>query len=69
MAMDEELRTSQIEDALRHALDRQGVEKVADLDLTKLAVDIEAVIGVAPNPLDSEGDGLRTNEINAANDV
>lgn len=69
MAMDEELRTSQIEDALRHALNRQGVEKVADLDLTKLAVDIEAVIGVAPNPLDPEGDGLRTNEINAANDV
>lgn len=68
MAMDEELRTSQIEEALRHALARQGMEKVAELDLTKLAVDIEAVIGVA-NPLDPEGDGLETTEINAANDV
>ena len=50
MAIDEEQRTSQIEDALRHALQRQNVEKVADLDLTKLAVDIEAVIGFAGQP-------------------
>ena len=68
MAMDEEARTSQIEDALRHAFERQKVEKVADLDLTKLAVDIEAVIGLLPNPLDPEGDGLTPGEINAAND-
>ena len=69
MAINEELRASQIEDALRHALERQSVEKVAELDLTKLAVDIEAVIGVAPNPLDPEGDGLTPGEINSSNDV
>jgi hypothetical protein len=71
MAMvDESVRTQQIEDALKHALARQPVEKVADLDLTKLAVDIEAVIGIEPvNPLDPEGDGLTTGELNAANDL
>lgn len=70
MAMvDESIRTQQIEDALKHALARQPVEKVADLDLTMLAVDIEAVIGLQPfNPLDPEGDGLTTSELNASND-
>jgi hypothetical protein len=67
--MDEELRTRQIEAALRHALERQPVETVAELDLTKLAVDIEAVLGMPTNPLDPEGDGLKPSEINAANDV
>ncbi|WP_423069343.1 hypothetical protein [Devosia sp. CN2-171] len=68
--VDESVRTQQIEDALKHALARQPVEKVADLDLTKLAVDIEAVIGIEPvNPLDPEGDGLTTGELNAANDL
>ncbi|MDC9823142.1 hypothetical protein PRN20_05300 [Devosia sp. ZB163] len=43
---DESLRAQQIEEALKHALARQKVEKVADLDLTKLAVDIEAQIGL-----------------------
>lgn len=70
MAMiDEAERSRLIEDALRHALARQNVEKVADLDLTKLAVDIEALIGLQPSsPLDPEGDGLTTGELNAAND-
>ena len=70
MAMvDEAVRTQQIEDALKHALARQPVEKVAELDLTKLAVDIEAVIGLEPvNPLDPEGDGLTPGELNASND-
>ncbi|MGV3490352.1 MAG: hypothetical protein ACO1OG_03435 [Devosia sp.] len=67
--MDEDVQTSRIEEALRHALERQPVEKVAELDLTKLAVDIEAVIGMPVNPLDPEGDGLKPSEINAANDV
>lgn len=66
---DEALRTQQIEDALVHALARQPVERVAELDLTKLAVDIEALIGAeGPHPLDPEGDGLEPNELNAAND-
>lgn len=70
MVVDESQRTQQIEDALKHALLRQPVEKVAELDLTKLAVDIEAVLGVGgPHPLDPEGDGLETDELNAANDV
>ena len=70
MAVDEALRTQLIEEALKHALERQPVEKVADLDLTKLAVDIEAIIGAEPpHPLDPEGDGLTTSELNAANDL
>ncbi len=70
MAVDEALRTQLIEEALKHALERQPVEKVADLDLTKLAVDIEAVLGAEePQPLDPEGDGLTTGELNAANDL
>lgn len=67
---DESLRTQQIEEALKHALGRQRVERVADLDLTKLAVDIEAVIGAdGGSPLDPERDGLTTAELNAANDL
>lgn len=71
MAMvDEAVRTQQIEEALKHALARQHVEKIAELDLTMLAVDIEAVIGMEPvNPLDPEGDGLKPSELNAANDL
>lgn len=70
MAVDESVRTQQIEEALKHALQRQPVEKVADLDLTMLAVDIEAIIGAGePHPLDPEGDGLTTGELNAANDL
>lgn len=69
MVVDESKRTQQIEEALKHALLRQPVEKVAELDLTMLAVDIEAVIGAGePHPLDPEGDGLTTGELNAAND-
>ncbi len=68
--VDEAVRTQQIEEALKHALARQKVERVADLDLTMLAVDIEALIGMEPtNPLDPEGDGLTTTELNAANDL
>lgn len=67
--VDEAMRTQQIEEALKHALSRQPVERVADLDLTMLAVDIEAVIGMTPfNPLDPEGDGLTPGELNASND-
>ena len=69
MVVDEAQRTQLIEEALKHALERQPVEKVADLDLTKLAVDIEAIIGAEPHPLDPEGDGLTTSELNAANDL
>lgn len=71
MAMvDEAVRTQQIEEALKHALARQRVEKVDELDLTMLAVDVEALIGMQPvNPLDPEGDGLTPKELNAANDL
>ena len=68
--VDEAVRTQMIEEALKHALNRQHVEKVAELDLTKLAVDIEAIIGAYEiSPIDAEGDGLETDELNAANDV
>jgi hypothetical protein len=68
--VDEAVRTQMIEEALKHALNRQHVEKVAELDLTKLAVDIEAIIGAYEiNPIDPEGDGLETTELNAANDL
>jgi hypothetical protein len=68
--VDEAVRTQLIEEALKHALNRQKVEKIAELDLTKLAVDIEAVIGANEvNPLDPDGDGLTTKELNAANDL
>ena len=70
MAVDEAQRTQLIEEALKHALERQPVEKVAELDLTKLAVDIEAVLGADEvHTLDPEGDGLTLDELNAANDV
>ena len=70
MVFDESERTKEIEEALKHALLRQPVEKVAELDLTKLAVDIEAVLGAdQPHPLDPEGDGLEADELNAANDI
>jgi len=70
MVVDESKRAQQIEEALKHALLRQPVEKVAELDLTKLAVDIEAVLGAnEPHPLDPDGDGLTTAELNAANDL
>lgn len=70
IVVDEAQRTQLIEEALKHALTRQRVDRVADLDLTKLAVDIEAVIGADDiHPLDPERDGLTTSELNAANDL
>ena len=68
--VDEAVRTQLIEEALKHALNRQKVERIAELDLTKLAVDIEAIIGAYEvNPIDPDGDGLTTKELNAANDL
>ena len=58
--------------ALAQAAHTQGVVRVADLDFEQLAAAVEAVTGTytgAPiTPLDPEGDGLTTKELNAAND-
>ena len=69
MVVDESKRAQQIEEALKHALLRQPVEKVAELFMNKLAVDIEAVIGAGLHPLDPEGGGLELDELNATNDL
>jgi hypothetical protein len=57
---------------LAQAARQQGVIRVADLDFEQLALAIEAVTGggsaVTVTPLDPEGDGLTTTELNAAND-
>ena len=55
-------------DALAAALAAQDVERVDELDLERLAAVVANALAQTPNPLDPEGDGLETNEINAAND-
>lgn len=55
-------------DALAAALTAQDVERVDELDLERLAAVVANALAQTPNPLDPEGDGLETNEINAAND-
>jgi len=64
-------------EALAHALalaaQAQGVVRVADLDFEQMAAAVEAVTGNHPDapvtsPLDPEGDGLESRELNAAND-
>lgn len=59
--------------ALARAAQAQGVIRVADLDFEQLAAAVQSVTGNASgvahtSPLDPEGDGLTTNELNAAND-
>ena len=65
-------RREVIANALALAVQSQGVVRVADLDFEQLAAAVEAVtgtpVGVIANPLDPEGDGLETRELNAAND-
>jgi hypothetical protein len=65
-------RIQTIAQALAQAIKAQGVTSVADLDLEQLAAAADAVIGGSPavvvNPIDPEGDGLETTELNAAND-
>ena len=68
-----EARTEVIARALATAARQQGVVRVADLDFEQLAAAVEAVMGNAAgvavtSPLDPEGDGLTTTELNAAND-
>lgn len=57
-----------IRDALAAGLQAQDAERVAELDLERLAAVISNALVRTPNPIDPEGDGLETNEINAAND-
>ncbi len=65
-------RRDVIANALALAAQAQGVVRVADLDFEQLAAAVEAVTGtptgVVTTPLDPEGDGLETRELNAAND-
>lgn len=55
-------------DALAAGLQAQDVARVDQLDLDRLAAVVANALVQTPNPLDPEGDGLETNEINAAND-
>ena len=57
-----------IRDAVAAGLQAQGVARVDELDLDRLAAVVANALAQAPNPLDPEGDGLEPNEINAAND-
>lgn len=68
-----EPRLEVIANALAIAARQQGVARVADLDFGQLAAAVDAVTGnaagaPATTPLDPEGDGLTTKELNAAND-
>ena len=68
-----EPRIEIIANALAVAAHAQGVVRVADLDFEALAAAVDAVTGnataaPAATPLDPEGDGLTTPELNAAND-
>ena len=56
-------------DFARDSRNLSGFGQSLGRDAAVLAVDIEAVIGAEPHPLDPEGDGLTTGELNAANDV
>lgn len=56
-------------DALAAALTAQDVERVADLDLDRLAAVVANALAQSPNPLDPEGDGLRPSEMNSSNDI
>jgi len=67
-------RTRLIRQALEEAIVRQGVAEITSLDLTALARDIDRALAGASapaghSPLDPEGDGLTTPELNSANDV
>lgn len=54
--------------ALAAGLAAQDVARVDEIDLDRLAGVVASALAQTPNPLDPEGDGLETNEINAAND-
>ena len=72
MAMADSTRREIIANALAQAAHAQGVVRVADLDFEQLAAAVEALTGTYTTtpiaPLDPEGDGLTTKELNAAND-
>ena len=71
MATADATRIAAIAGALRQAALQQGAAQVADLDFEALARIAEALAsgaGPAVNPVDPEGDGLKPNELNAAND-
>lgn len=73
MAITDPSRVAALANALAQAAQAQGVTRVADLDFEQLAVAADAVLGgsgaaVVVNPIDPEGDGLTTTELNAAND-
>ncbi len=55
--------------ALAAGLTAQDVERVDELDLDRLAAVVASALARTPNPLDPEGDGLETNEMNATNDA
>jgi uncharacterized protein YbjT (DUF2867 family) len=67
-----EPRIETIANALALAAQAQGVIRVADLDFEQMAAAVEAIngttTGIVTSPLDPEGDGLTTKELNAAND-
>ncbi len=60
------LRT--LQDALAAGLAAQDVERVDEIDLERLAAVLASALARTPDPRDPEGDGLKPNEINSAND-
>ena len=57
-----------VRNALAAGLAAQDVVRVEELDLDRLAAVVATALAQTPSPIDPEGDGLETNEINAAND-
>lgn len=66
--MADRARLKLIEDTLATAIAQQRTGAVAGLDLGQIAAAIERALS-ARAPLDPEGDGLESSELNAANDI
>ncbi|WP_417310785.1 hypothetical protein [Devosia sp.] len=64
-------RIDTVEKVLSDAIALQAADSPENLDLRVIATEIVAALGrpVAANPIDPEGDGLESDEINAANDL
>lgn len=71
MATAEVARMMPVAAALKREAARQKARKVSELDFDALAREALLAISNAPavSPLDPDGDGLETRELNAANDL
>lgn len=71
MAMAEAATVMRASAALRQEAGRQQAKRVAELDFDALARAAVQAINDKPatSPIDPEGDGLETRELNATNDL